>query len=134
MDVIKVVIAELGLRDTTPSTFFHIQSLPVEKAERAFAGICCPAYGFHSQRTEGTLFSDGGQGGWQTMQGNTPAQPLIDAGCNLLIVSHLSNGSLWSRRDFPDATVLEVRPKSALSRDSGPMGDVKDLLGFDERK
>ncbi|MBW6086929.1 hypothetical protein KZ779_28470 [Escherichia coli] len=51
------------------------------------------------------MFGDGGMGGWRNMQGNTPVTPLVDAGCNMVIVTHLSDGSLWDRRAFPDTTI-----------------------------
>jgi hypothetical protein len=75
----------------------------------------------------------GGIGGWRTMQGNTPAEALLDAGCNMLIVSHLSDDSPWSRRDFSQATVLEIRPQRAISRDPSLL-DHRDLLGFDPKR
>jgi NTE family protein len=68
------------------------------------------------------------------MQGNTPITPLLEAGCNLVIVTHLSNGSPWSRQDFPSATIVEIRPQESLSRAKGPLGGSRDLLGFDSEK
>lgn len=47
-----------------------------------------------------------------------------------MIVTHLSDGSLWSRSQFPDATILEVRPQRSISRNEGFGGGLKDLLGF----
>ncbi len=44
------------------------------------------------------------------MQGNTPVTPLVDAGCNMVIVTHLSDGSLWDCQAFPDTTILESVP------------------------
>ena len=134
IDALKVIVSELGLRDTDPSQFFHIQNQPVEKQKELLLASAALPMIFTPREADRTLYSDGGQGGWQTMQGNTPAQPLVDAGCNLLIVSHLSNGSMWNRKNFSGTTVLEIRPKSSLSRDSGFMGGVKDLLGFDEQR
>jgi NTE family protein len=69
-------------------------------------------------------------GGWQKLQGNTPITPLLQAGFKMVIVTHLSDGSLWSRQDFPDATVIEIRPQSSIERSGG----VQDLLGFDADK
>ena len=134
LDVVKVAAAELGLKDTDPSTFFHIQRLPEDQQRALLLGSAALPMIFAPKDIAGTSYSDGGQGGWQSMQGNTPAQPLVDAGCNLIIVSHLSDGSLWSRRDFPGATVLEIRPQSTLARDTGYLGSSKDLLGFDATK
>ena len=134
LDAVKVAAAELGLKDTEPSTFFHIQSLPADQQKSLLLASAALPMIFSPKEIDDVSYSDGGQGGWQNMQGNTPAQPLVDAGCNLLIVSHLSDGALWSRRDFPDTTVLEIRPQSTLSRDTGYLGSSKDLLGFDASK
>lgn len=133
-DLGRCVAAELGLTDTPASTFVHIQSLPAaEQKELLLASAAIPLL-FAPRQVNGSLYTDGGQGGWQKMQGNTPITPLLQAGCNLVVVTHLSDGSLWSRHDFPDATILEIRPQSSLTRDPGFFGGAKDLLGFDSNK
>lgn len=134
VDLLSVMASEIGGPDTPDSRFHHVQSFP-EKDQRAIllASAAIPLL-FSSRKVDEGLYSDGGQGGWQKMQGNTPIQPLIQAGCNLVIVSHLSDGSLWSRDDFPDTTIVEVRPKSSIARDHGFFGGAKDLLGFDPIK
>ncbi|EGE2755387.1 phospholipase [Shigella flexneri] len=75
------------------------------------------------------MFGDGGMGGWRNMQGNTPVTPLVDAGCNMVIVSHLSDGSLWDRQAFPDTTILEIRPRKRLKY-AGDGGNSGGLLSF----
>lgn len=45
-------------------------------------------------------------------------------------MTHLTDGSLWSREDFPNTTILEIRPQSPIQRESF----AKDLLGFDTTK
>lgn len=133
-DMAAAFKAELGLADTPQSEFLHIQSLPqVMQKQVLLASAAIPLL-FAPQQTNGSLYSDGGQGGWQTMQGNTPITPLLEAGCNLVIVTHLSDGSPWSRQDFPNATILEIRPTQSLSRAAGPLGGARDLLGFDADK
>ncbi len=44
------------------------------------------------------------------MQGNTPVTPLVDAGCNMVIVTHLSDGSLWDARLFRTPQSLKSVP------------------------
>ncbi len=129
-DILTCLVAELGFKDSPNSEFVHIQSLPESQQKEALlASAALPL--LYSQKQIGDLkFSDGGMGGWAKMQGNTPITPLLQAGYKTLIVTHLSNGSLWSRHDFPDATFLEIRPQSTISRGGG----VKDLLGFDSEK
>lgn len=133
-DLGRVLSAELGVTDSSPSKFFHVQSLPVsEQKEVLLASAAIPLL-FEPREVNGVMYSDGGQGGWSTMQGNTPISPLIEAGCNMVIVTHLTDGSLWSRRDFPEANVLEIRPQSSIARDAGFLGGAKDLLGFDSTR
>ena len=133
-DIAKVVLAQLGISDTQDSDFFHIQSLSVkDQKEILLASAALPLL-FSSRESSGRIYSDGGQGGWQTAQGNTPITPLLGAGCNFVIVTHLSDGSTWDRHAFPDVTVLEIRPQSSFSRSDGMLGGAKDLLGFDGSK
>lgn len=129
-DILSCASAELGITDTSPSEFIHIQNLPQsDQKEVLLASAALPLL-FKPKTIGNNSYSDGGMGGWSKSQGNTPIQPLIDAGCNMVIVSHLCDGSLWSRHDFPDTTILEIRPQSSLSRNTGILGGAKDLLGF----
>lgn len=130
-DLLRVAAAELGLADTPDSEFVHVQGLePAQQRTALMASAAIPLL-FTPGEVNGRRYSDGGQGGWQKVQGNTPIAPLLRAGCNLVIVTHLSDGSLWSRHDFPDATILEIRPQSRIGRHGGPFGGAADLLGFD---
>ncbi len=129
-DLLRCVVAELGIADSRAAEFLHIQSLPLlEQKDALLASAAIPLL-FAPKKVNDTPYSDGGLGGWQKMQGNTPITPLLEAGCNMVIVTHLSDGSLWSRQDFPDATILEIRPQSNISRE----GLVPDVLGFDAEK
>lgn len=129
-DLLRCAVAELGIIDSAASEFVHIQSLPIlEQKEALLASAAIPLL-FAPKRINDNLYSDGGQGGWQKMQGNTPITPLLEAGCNMVIVTHLSDGSLWSRQDFPNAIILEIRPQSNISRE----GLVPDILGFNAEK
>jgi NTE family protein len=50
-----------------------------------------------------------------------------------VIVTHLCDGSFWSRHDFPDATLVEIRPQAAISRHDGFTGFLTDLLAFNDK-
>lgn len=129
-DLGRCLLAAAGIKDTPDSVMLHLQSLPVSEQKNALlASAALPAL-FKAREVQGQKYTDGGQGGWSKSQGNTPIQPLIDAGCNMVIVTHLSDGALWSRHDFPDTTILEIRPQSPITREGG----AKDLLGFDGTK
>lgn len=130
LDISSIIAAEIGLRDSPPSEFIHIQSLPDEDQKTALLASAALPIIFSPQKINNHTYHDGGMGGWQKMQGNTPITPLLQSGIKNIIVTHLSDGSLWSRNEFPDATILEIRPQSAIRRD----GEIKDILGFDQNK
>jgi NTE family protein len=131
-DVLGCAVAEAGFKDTPPSRFVHVQSLPQEERRNALlASAAIPLLYQARQLGDAAAYSDGGQGGWQTAQGNTPITPLIEAGCKQVIVTHLSDGSLWSRHDFPHITVLEIRPQSPITPASSPLEAARAALGFD---
>lgn len=116
--------AELLGIDNQPSVFKHIQSLPQEQQkEMLLASAAIPLLYETRQDEQGRDYSDGGQGGWLKSQGNTPIQPLIDAGCDFAIVSHLSNGALWHRHDFPQIICVEIRPNPKLDLGAKAMFD-----------
>lgn len=130
-DIFSCVMAEVGFKDTDPSEFLHIQSLEKEEMRSALLASAAIPLLFAPQQVNNQIYSDGGQGGWEKMQGNTPITPLLRAGYKMIIVTHLCDGSLWSRHDFPDATILEIRPtQKSIIRD----GEIRDLLGFDSKK
>lgn len=133
-DILDSSQATLGIKDTAPSTFMHIQSLPLSEQKNALLASAALPLLFAPRTVGGKQYSDGGIGGWQKNQGNTPIQPLIDAGCQTIIVTHLSDGSLWDRHDFPNITILEIRPQSSLSRSEGFFSGANDLLGFHPEK
>lgn len=133
-DIGRCLLAATGLKDTPNSEFLHLQSLPANEQRNALLASAALPMLFKAREIAGNKYTDGGQGGWSKAQGNTPITPLINAGCNLIIVTHLNDGSLWSRHDFPDVTVLEIRPQSTMGRATGLLGGAKDLLGFDSSK
>ena len=126
-DLINTIRAATGITDTKASVFFHVQSFPMEKQQDIiFASAALPLL-FAAQKINGKSYSDGGLGGWQKSQGNTPITPLVEKeNCTHVIVTHLTDGSFWNRYDFPNTTVLEVRPKQPIAQESV----IKDLLGF----
>lgn len=130
-DVLRCAVAEAGLMDTPPSRFVHLQSLPEHEIRNALLASAALPVLYQARQIGDARYSDGGQGGWQAAQGNTPITPLIEAGCRQVIVTHLTDGSLWSRHQFPDTTVLEIRPQGLITPDDGLLGASKAALGFD---
>jgi NTE family protein len=110
-EVIRYIIAEIGLMDARNSEFLHVQSLPIEQQKNALLASAAIPLLFSPKEVNGVLYTDGGQ---NELQGNTPITPLIENGCKKIIVTHLSEGSPWSRYDFPQATILEIRPRKSM--------------------
>lgn len=132
-DIINCVAAEFGIGTTQDSHFYPVQNLPAHQQKEALLASAALPLLFKARTVNGTSYSDGGMGGWNQMQGNTPVTPLVEAGCDLVIVTHLSDGSLWDRHRFPNTIVLEIRPQRSLQRNEGAFGSAKDLLGFSTR-
>ncbi|EKS2317347.1 patatin-like phospholipase family protein [Shigella flexneri] len=128
-DIIDCIRAELGAGTTKNAVFQHIQSLPRGQQKEALLASAALPLLFRPREVQGTMFGDGGMGGWRNMQGNTPVTPLVDAGCNMVIVTHLSDGSLWDRQAFPDTTILEIRPRKRLKY-AGDGDNSSGLLSF----
>lgn len=124
-DLIGCLAAMLSLKDTAPSDFLCLQQLPEWEWKNALMASAALPMLYESQKIGGEKYTDGGQGGWKTVQGNTPITPLINAGCNLVLVSHLSDGSFWNRTVFNETTVIELRPRKLVEREG-----IRDLLAF----
>lgn len=129
LDLMKLACAEMGLSQTPDSHFVHVQALPADEQKKALMASAALPLLFTPQAVNGQLYSDGGQGGWAALQGNTPIEPLLQAGCRAVVVTHLEDGSLWSRRSFAQqAEIIEIRPSGIRRK-----GRVRDVLGFDNR-
>jgi len=126
LDLLNGLAAESGLFDTGDAEFFHVQSLPREEQKNALLASAALPLLFPAREIGNATYADGGLGGMRRMQGNTPVAPLLSAGCTHVIVTHLSDGSLWSRHDYPGAVFLEIRPQSDIMRD----GTFSDMLDF----
>ena len=107
-DVVKVEVAGI---DNAPSEFRHIQSLALEEQKEVLlASASVPLLFKALNNSQNDRYTDGGQGGYLKSQGNTPITPLVEVGCRHIILTHLSDGSLWHRHDFPDTSIIEIRP------------------------
>ena len=127
--VLDLVRGEMLARfDTKESEFKLLQSLSMDERHEALIASAAIPVAFQPRRVEGKLYSDGGQGGYRSAQGNTPITPLLGQGLDLIIVSHLSDGVLWDCDDFPDENILELRPKDRIST------SALDMLGFSDSK
>ena len=130
-DILTNLPSILHLTDGKNSDFFNVQSLPIDDQKEALLASAAIPFLFEPKMVGGKIYCDGGLGGWKNSQGNTPVTPLIQNECDLIIVSHLEDGALWDRNQFPNTTFIEVRPQSNISRNEGFFSGAKDVLGFD---
>lgn len=123
----RAIVGGLLGRDTAQSDYIRVNELPTtaERLKALLASAAIPL-AFPRQEVNGKKYVDGGIGGWKTSSGNTPITPLIAHGCKHVIVTHLSDGALWNRHDYPETTIIEIRPSSIARK-----GTLNDLLGFE---
>jgi len=80
---------------------------------------------FPSRTVNGQLYVDGG------LADNVPLGALAARGITHAIVIHLGNGSIWNRHDFPDQTIIEIRPVDLINNSNTPIvGSLTTLLNF----
>ncbi|WP_172591333.1 patatin-like phospholipase family protein [Shewanella xiamenensis] len=126
-DLAKLFGAALRLVNTQDSEFIHLQSLSDPEMQQILLASAALPLLFKSRNIRGKSYTDGGQGDWWGVGGNTPVKPLVDAGCSTVIIVHLCDGCMWDRQKYPDLNVIEIRPTSSINRS----GEISDLLGFD---
>jgi len=129
-DIIKYFSQSLFNSLSKDSEFKHIQALNSDIMHEAIMASAALPYLFKAQKVEGKKYRDGGMGGAYNDQGNTPAQPLAEAGCTHLIVSLLDDGSMFDRHNkiYKDVAIIEVRPKEFIST------SMLDMLAFTPEK
>jgi NTE family protein len=134
-DFLTAIPALLNLTDTKHSEFLYIKSLDQTQQRLAILASAAIPLLFKARMIEinetDYFYSDGGEGGMRTVQGNTPITPLLELEkCTLVIVNHLCDGSLWDRRTFSNkfahTNILEIRPGKLIER----AGIAGDLIGF----
>ena len=131
MDAFNYVVSEFFNVANKQSEFFHVQSMPDNEMKNVLLASASLPLIFRAKQVDDKDYRDGGLGGADTNQGNTPIQPLIDCGCSHIIVTHLSDGALWSRHDFPQCQIIEIRPQNdTISKN----GLFSDLMGFDNTR
>jgi NTE family protein len=80
---------------------------------------------FPQREVNGQFYVDGALGD------NIPLGALAARGCTHAIVIHLDNGEIWNRHDFPEQTIIEIRPEQRINTFDTPiLGSVSSLLDF----
>lgn len=80
---------------------------------------------FPCRKVNERSYVDGG------LKDNIPLGALAKRGCKNVIVIHLGYGTAWSRHDFPEQTIIEIRPEQPINKSDTPfIGSVNSLLDF----
>lgn len=80
---------------------------------------------FPSREINGQFYVDGG------LADNIPLRALAARGCTHVIVIHLQNGVVWNRHDFPQQTIIEIRPEKFINKSNKPLiSSIESLLDF----
>lgn len=84
---------------------------------------------FPSREVNGQSYIDGG------LADNVPLRALAKRGCKNVIVIHLKNGAAWNRHDFPEQTVIEIRPEQRIEKSDTPIiGKIDSYLDFSSER
>ena len=125
-DLFSFIAASLDIGESKKSDFICVNPLSEKEKRKALLASSAIPLAYEAQSIGGKKFYDGGLGGARAVQGNTPITPLIEKEkCSHIIVTHLQDGSFWDRNQFPDSTILEIRPRGI-----GRKG-LLDMLSFE---
>tara|TARA_B100000749_G_C18423063_1_gene464359 strand:- start:11 stop:1045 length:1035 start_codon:yes stop_codon:yes gene_type:complete len=126
-DLLGFAKASLGIKESKDSSFICVNSLSAEEKRKVLLASSAIPLAYEAQTLGGKKYYDGGLGGAGSLQGNTPITPLIEKEkCTHIIVTHLQDGSFWDRNKFPDATILEIRPRGIQRK------GLLDMLSFEK--
>ncbi|MCL2684609.1 MAG: patatin-like phospholipase family protein [Synergistaceae bacterium] len=126
-------LAKLRIGKNPESEFLHVQSLQPEDQHTALLASAAIPFLLAAQEIEGESYVDGGLGDVLTSAGNTPISPLLDAGCNPIIVTHLSDRSAWNRQKHPDAAIIEIKRDEKIDR-TAVLPELFDVISFQPKK
>lgn len=125
-DLLEYLVAGAGFRDTDESHYFLLNELHADDRLAAVLASASIPLVYSQQTVNGQKYVDGGMGCAISSRGNTPLTPLVKAGYRYCIVVHLSDGAMFNRHDFPDTTIIEVRPAESLH----PGGLLPSMFDF----
>ncbi len=107
--------------------YIHVQSAKTDEEiyQILLASAAIPL-AFKSRKIDDKHYVDGWLGD------NVPLKALANRGCTHAIVIHLGNGELWNRHDFPNQTIIEIRPTETINNfdDIPIVRDLTTMLDF----
>jgi NTE family protein len=122
MLVIDMIRAKMG----QDAHWLHVQAAKRDRQiyDILLASAAIPL-AFPQLEIKGNIYVDGG------FADNVPLGALAAQGCTHAIVIHLQNGAIWNRHQFPNQTVIEIRPQDSINKSDIPLyGDAITFLDF----
>ncbi|MDR1966736.1 MAG: patatin-like phospholipase family protein [Synergistaceae bacterium] len=126
-------LAKLRIKKNPESEFLHVQSLPPDDQHAALLASAAIPFLLSAQEIDGARYVDGGMGGLFSSQGNTPIAPLLDAGYDPIIVTHLSDRSAWNKQKHPNAAIIEIDREEKIDR-TPVLPELFDIISFQPGK
>ena len=124
--LIDLVRSQMGVK----AQWLRVQDCPDDETlyNLLLASAAIP-FAFPQREINGKYYVDGALGD------NIPLGALAKRGCTYAIVIHLNGGAIWNRGDFPQQTVVEIRPSDKINSSRFPLiGDIHSLLDFTPEK
>ncbi len=106
------------------SRILHLNPMPVEEARDAVLASAALPLLFRARQIRDRFYRDGMLGG-----DNVPIRALVNAGCRIVIVVHLSQRARMKLDEYPDLVLLEIRPSRPLEP-RGALGGMTGPLDF----
>lgn len=123
--VAGVLLDSLRARLGVPADWLRLQDCSPEAVYELLLASAAIPIAFPRRAVNGRTYVDGG------LADNVPLGALAARGCTHAVVVHLSNGSTWSRHEYPGLTILEIRPVEPIEKLSVPfIGWLVGLLDF----
>lgn len=85
-------------------TYFQMNNQSSNRIKKILLASSALPVIFRPEIIEGKKYYDGG------IADNVPVKPLYDCGCDVIFVVHLDRRSTVKRDEFPDCTIIDIRP------------------------
>lgn len=125
-DLLMAVIDAFRARMGTKAHWLRVQDCTDDEMLHTLllASAAIPL-AFPQRVLQGQHYVDGG------LADNVPLGALAARGVTHSIVVHLDNAAVWDRHDFPDQTIIEIRPVELINKLNVPIvEDLTTLLDF----
>ncbi len=106
-DLIKTSYQHYVKKDTKV-LYLPLDELTLKESHKAVIASCSIPVAFPAVKNDHKKYYDGG------VFDNIPIRPLIDSGCDVIIVIHLHRGLFFKPEDYPHVKIHEIKHKGSL--------------------